>query len=132
MSLSPAARRRLTLAAPLIWMAVIFAGSSVPGKRMPMPGRWDKVAHFTEYAVLGFLAARALREKGLAPPRALALAAFACLAWGVTDEIHQSFVPNRSVEAKDALADALGGLAGAALAVSVSRGAGRSRGAPAG
>jgi VanZ family protein len=35
------------------------------------------------------------------------------MLYGVSDEFHQYFVPGRSVEALDVLADALGGLLGA-------------------
>jgi VanZ family protein len=39
--------------------------------------------------------------------------ALAVMLYGVSDEFHQYFVPGRSVEALDVLADALGGLLGA-------------------
>ncbi len=116
------------MALPIAWMALIFALSSVPGKRVPVPRRWDKVAHGVEYAVLGFLAHRALRATGMAPSRAFAIAVVGSAAFGVSDEWHQSFVPMRSVEAADAIADACGGLAGAGLAFLAERRAGsRSR-----
>jgi VanZ family protein len=112
-------RRAAILAAPLAWMALIFALSSVPGRRMPSAHAWDKAAHFCEYAVLGWLLQRALREAGLSPRRAAVAAAISAAAWGVSDEWHQSFVPRRSVEAADALADALGAATAAAAAAAL-------------
>ena len=44
------------------------------------------------------------------------LAAVLAAAYGLTDEIHQIFVPLRSVELADWMADAVGGLAGAIAA----------------
>jgi VanZ family protein len=130
-------RRTLTLAAPLAWMALIFALSSVPGRRPPRELHWDKLAHFVEYAVLGWLGQRALREAGMTPRRAALAAAAGSALFGISDEWHQSFVKWRSVEAADALADAAGASAAAALACALDlrrlrRDAERSRGAPAG
>lgn len=110
-------KRAATLLAPLVWMAVIFAASSIPGRRLPSAHAWDKLAHAAEYAVLGALAYRALRAAGLSRERALTVAVAGCALYGASDEWHQSFVPYRSVEAADALADTVGGAAGAALAL---------------
>ena len=128
-------RRALTLVAPLLWMALIFAGSSIPGKRLPSTHVWDKLAHATEYAILGALAYRALRAAGLSRERAVTVAVAGCALYGASDEWHQSFVPHRSVEAADALADTVGGAIGAALALLWERRSRRltpSRAAPAG
>ena len=125
-----------TLAAPLLFMLVIFAGSSVPGGGRPSRRGWDKVAHFCEYAVLGWLGQRALREAGLSPRRAALVAAVGAAAYGISDEWHQSFVPRRDVGAADVLADALGATLAAALAASRplrrEDAAGPARGAPEG
>ena len=101
-------RRGLVLAAPVAWMLLIFALSSVPGRRPPGAQHWDKLAHFVEYAILGWLGHRALRELGLSSARAAVVAAAGAAAYGISDEWHQSFVRWRSVEAADALADAAG------------------------
>ena len=72
-----------------------------------------KLAHFSEYAVLGMLAvnlARRIRDLHGAPsPRVCALAAWACSTlYAVTDEIHQIFVPGRACLATDVLIDSAG------------------------
>lgn len=97
-------------------MALIFAVSSievqVPAVRH-FPLR-DKGVHFLEYAILGWLCAgAALQTWSEKPARyaaglAIAIAAF----WGLSDEIHQAFVPGRSSEVADFVADALGSVFG--------------------
>jgi VanZ family protein len=55
---------------------------------------------------------------------ALAIVAVVASLYGVTDELHQAFVPNRSCDLRDWVADTLGGALGAsavALALRVYR-----------
>jgi len=71
-----------------------------------------KAAHFTEYAILAYLAARAFRTS---PRPALAsrwfIAALALvIAYALLDEYHQSFVPSRTSSIYDSFIDMLGGL----------------------
>lgn len=67
-----------------------------------------KTAHFTEYALLGFLWYMQLRKRKHSPVTALAATAL----YAVTDELHQAFVPGRSCELRDVLVDTGGGLFG--------------------
>lgn len=72
-----------------------------------------KAAHFTEYAILAWLAARAFRTS---PRPALAnrwfLAALALVVvYALLDEYHQSFVPSRTASVYDSFIDITGGLA---------------------
>jgi VanZ family protein len=73
----------------------------------------DKLVHATLYGTLGFLAARALAAGvgGLAARR-LAVAAAAIAAFAAFDEWHQDFVPGRSSDRLDWLADVVGATAG--------------------
>ncbi len=85
-----------------------------------------KAAHFSEYALLALLAARAFVTSGRATLRRLWwLAAFALVACvSLTDEYHQSFVPSRTGSIYDSLLDMTGGataLACAALWLSLRR-----------
>ena len=74
-----------------------------------------KGAHMTEYALLAVLLWRALRRT---PPRAgwdgrRATIAFAlAVAYAISDEIHQSFVPSRSGQVGDVLFDSAGAFLG--------------------
>ena len=103
---------------PLIYMALIFAISSMSHVSIPsnFPFR-DKGIHFCEYLVLGWLCTHAVRAGWPTRPaaRTLLLGAFVATMWGLGDEIHQAFVPNRSADPYDLLADALGSISGAAL-----------------
>jgi VanZ family protein len=93
--------------AVLVWAAVIFAFSAVPSLGTGL-GTWDlvlrKLAHLTEYAILGLLLARATRR----PVVALVLAA----AYAATDEVHQTFVEGREGTPRDVAIDTLGALVG--------------------
>jgi VanZ family protein len=93
-------------------MALIFALSSTATP--PAPAQvGDKTLHFVGYGGLGVLALRATAGGALSGLTAgPASAAWAIAAvYGVTDEYHQRFVPGRTPDAADALADALGAAA---------------------
>lgn len=100
------------------WAAGIFALSSLPhppkppGPTFPME---DKVAHWMLYGGLTALVAWALRRAhNLSLPKTFALAILLASAYGASDEWHQRFVPNRTCEPADWLADTLGASAAAA------------------
>ena len=104
-------RARLRAWGPLfLWAAIIFALSSRPTLPVSLGSGRDKLAHFLAYALLGALAARALPRRELAP-----LAVLLGVAYGASDELHQHFVPGRSVEFGDWIADSLGVCAGVFL-----------------
>jgi VanZ family protein len=71
-----------------------------------------KLAHFLEYAVLGFLAARAFRGSPRSPIRNkwFALAAVLIIVYALFDEYRQSFVPSRTPSIYDSFVDIAGGL----------------------
>ncbi len=97
---------------------LIFWQSSgpLPPETPSLPGL-DKLVHAAVYALLAWLAARAFAtlpwkaHAGLIP---WAAALFAAL-YGLSDEAHQSFVPGRSADAWDLVADTVGALGGALL-----------------
>ena len=101
---------------PVIALSVfIFWQSSYPGMiSEPLFAHDDKVFHFGIYAILAILAARNLTvEKPLWSPAKIKTIAilFACL-YGMSDEIHQAFVPERYASAWDLFADCAGSIAG--------------------
>ena len=91
-------------------MVLIFVLSSISGLG-PIPGGVDDgVAHVLQYAVLAALLLRGLagaRWRGVGV-RVAALAVLLATLYGVTDEAHQWFVPGRTAEVTDLVADALG------------------------
>ena len=109
-SIAPVRMRLVTTWLPIVaWAAVIFTLSGIPSLSTGL-GTWDlvlrKLAHVTEFAILGWLLARALAE----------LPAFATgVVYAATDELHQHFVPGREGAVLDVAIDAVGVLAGILL-----------------
>jgi VanZ family protein len=99
---------------PLLLAGAIFLVSSrsrLPGP--PLVYGLDKVVHFAVYALLGLLTVRGFAGYGLRACRAALWAVLACALYGASDELHQHYVPGRSSDPADWVADVLG----AALAV---------------
>jgi VanZ family protein len=76
-----------------------------------------KIAHFTEYAILGFLAARAFRTYD----RWFLISAALVVVYALIDEYHQSFVPSRTASIFDSLIDMSGGLTALVIILKRSR-----------
>ena len=96
----------------LLWAAAVFTASSRPTlPHLPSVLGWDKLQHSAAYAVGGALIARALGGGR----REAVLAVLLGILYGVSDEVHQLFVPNRNSSALDWAADTLGVLAGVGL-----------------
>lgn len=100
------------LVGAIVWAAVLFwqSSSSSAGSFLGfLPDGSDKVLHAGAYAVLAALltlaTGRPLLGVGLA------------IAYGITDEVHQSFVPGRDASVGDLVADAAGAALGAGLVV---------------
>ena len=81
-----------------------------------------KLAHFTEYMILGALMVGILqfREKSDYWKRGLIVWGIACL-YAVTDEVHQLFVPGRAGALKDVWLDSAGALVGVLLGLLIIR-----------
>lgn len=94
------------------------------GVRLP---HLDKAAHAGVFAMLALLVAWGLARAFPAWDRArvLLLALLASVAYGALDELHQRFVPGRSVDPLDLVADG----AGAGLVIAVLWWLGRRAGA---
>jgi len=92
----------------VLYAALIFYFSSTPGQAVPhWASQRDKLMHAAEYAGLGFLLTRAL---GL---RRWWLAIVVAALFGVSDEFHQTFTPNRfGNDLGDMAADAVGAALG--------------------
>ena len=111
------ARRILVAWAPAaLYMGVIWIVSSIEQPTFPIalfPFR-DKGVHTTEYAVLAFLLGHAcLRTFERRPRLRVAfVAVMHTVLWGFLDEMHQAFVPGRSADLLDLVADTIGALVG--------------------
>ena len=68
------------------------------------------------YGLLGILVVDAVRRSTtLALPKAALMAILITSAYGVSDEFHKQFVPNRSCDVWDWTADTIGGILGVAV-----------------
>ncbi|MGB5726017.1 MAG: VanZ family protein, partial [Thiogranum sp.] len=85
------------------------------------PGQ-DKVFHAAVYALLGLLllAAQPRKAQGYSW-RQVGISVLIASLYGLSDEIHQYFIPGRSSEVLDWVADSLGALIGALLLAWLSR-----------
>lgn len=107
-------------------MALIFVLSAQPGLRVSndvsVDGPIRHVAHVIVYAIVALLllwAAGALStgwRTGLA-----VLAGIVAFLYGITDEVHQKFVPDRTGQAFDLVWDALGSAIGVAIGLVLAR-----------
>lgn len=108
---------RLLPALALAGLIIHLSGRpELPG-HLSLPHPWDKAVHAAAFATLAFLL-----EWGLQSPRRWptyrrhGFIFLALLAFGASDEWHQSFVPGREVSLGDWLADGLGALVGLGVA----------------
>ena len=84
-----------------------------PETLLAIHGITRKIAHLTEYALLGILAARAFRgssREGLRE-RWFLVALVLIIVYALLDEYHQAFVPSRTGTIYDSLIDIAGGFA---------------------
>ena len=98
-------------------MALIFVLSSMSRLPPGSAGVDDGVAHALEYGVLAALLLRGLagaRWQGVTGGAAW-LAVLLAVLYGVTDEVHQAFVPERTTQVADLIADAVGAMVAAGL-----------------
>jgi VanZ family protein len=95
---------------PLAIALLIISASNRPRLASTHVTNGDKVVHFAVYGLLATLVARLG-----AGWRGALVGLLVASAFGLTDEFHQSFVPHRSADPMDWVADTLG----AALAVTL-------------
>jgi len=100
-------------------MGTIFFLSHKPGYSLylpPLPGV-DKLAHIAIYSVLAGTILYAFKQqiRDRRPYIVILLTIIICLAYGVTDEFHQSFVVGRFASVSDVVADCIGAFVACAL-----------------
>jgi VanZ family protein len=107
-------RGRLYLGMLAGWVALMLTLTSIPNPDFgpTFPGA-DKIAHFGFYGVAGFLFVLWRRETGTGAAAAVILAAIFAALLGAVDEVHQQWIPGRTMEILDWEADLAGGTAGA-------------------
>ncbi len=90
-SVDEAAMRQFRIFWGVVWFAVV------------------KGWHFTEFAILLFLLAGVFKLwRGSNSTSTIVIAMFLCIAFAISDEWHQSFIPDRHGTVMDVLIDSLG------------------------
>ncbi len=112
--------------AALFWGLFLFTLTSWPSPpSVPIVSAipdFDKLVHFCLYGVEGFLLYRAVRWRGPAGfsfARVIAITAVMAV-WGTIDEVHQMWIPGRSTEVGDVIADVCGAITGASVSSALS------------
>lgn len=118
--LSPRFRPLLYWLPALAVMALIFVLSSQSGLRVSEDAAVDKPFRITGHLLaFGMLSASLLLalSQGRRPRLSLALIAFTLtMLYAASDELHQSFVPDRTGRVDDLVVDTIGALVGLGLA----------------
>jgi VanZ family protein len=98
----------------LLWMAIIFAVSHTPKQDIPAFGTWDmlikKGSHFLAYFILALLAHWAIAHPGRQPWGRYIWVWLIAVAYAISDEYHQTFIPGRNGNMSDVVIDSLGAL----------------------
>lgn len=104
----------------IIWLVLIFILGLTPGKSMPSTDLWvmlsfDKVAHFIVFGVFSMLLIIGFTKQYsylFMRYHAAKMAVGTSLFVGLLIEIIQSFIPGRSLEVYDLLANSIGAFIG--------------------
>lgn len=100
---------------PILWAAFILVLTSIPGADLPRVGfhSSDKLVHATMYGIFAWLATRSLLRTGRPVRYAILLVVLGIALFGALDEWHQQFIPGRSMDSFDWMADISGAVIGA-------------------
>lgn len=122
---------KLSILLVLLWMVIIFIMSSFDATESANQSSFivniindilkienvqllsfiiRKLAHFTEYLILGFLTINMLNKNDLAKKYIIAI--IICIIYASSDEIHQIFVDGRCFAIRDILIDSMGAISG--------------------
>ncbi len=99
----------------ILYSGIIFCVSSVSNVKTPLQEiGLDKILHVLEYIPFGFFVARGVYNTKVPIFTGMFFGAVLSISflYGVSDELHQSFVPGRSAGAFDVIADTVGGVIG--------------------
>jgi VanZ family protein len=93
----------------LAYSSIIFLFSNQSNLDIPqLYLHQDKLAHLSEYMLLGLFAWRCFRHRFENLKTLLIISLVFCSLYGALDEIHQYFIPNRQMDILDWCADTIG------------------------
>jgi VanZ family protein len=102
----------------IIYCLLIYIQSGHPSpERLPDVRFFDKLLHFGAYGLMGILFFRAYETLPLKRNNVLliAMSAVSAILYGISDEIHQYFVPFREADVMDVVANTIGSIGGVYL-----------------
>lgn len=102
---------------PVLWAAFILLLTSIPGSDIPQVGFLsfrgsDKLVHATMYAIFALLATHSLLRAGRPLRQVVVMVILGIALFAAMDEWHQQFIPGRSMDLFDWLADLSGATIG--------------------
>jgi len=103
----------------ILYCLLIFIQSSYPATdSLPSIPHMDKLAHAGAYALLAYLLFRVFQLTRIRKSAVLLviLSALSSSVYGISDEIHQYFVPSRMADIADMAANTVGSFMGAIAA----------------
>lgn len=124
-------KKQLSIILVLIWMIIIFIMSSFNAEASANQSNFivniisnilnienvrllsliiRKLAHFTEYLILGTLVINMFTKNNA--KKTYLLSILLCIIYAISDEIHQMFTPGRACQIKDILIDSVGSITG--------------------
>jgi VanZ family protein len=123
---SPVTRRALAVAAVGLYWLLLFTLTHLPGRPGPLPlghhiSHLDKIGHVAAFTLLGLLSCAALSLFGKLSGHMLISVAIGLTIYAGLDEYTQSWVPGRTADPLDWLADVAGIVAGILLFVWIRR-----------
>lgn len=95
----------------LLCMVFIFYTSSLPGDDLPELFAFQNIVyHILVYLILGVLCSRAIKKSssGIKPVKIILYTVVFGVFYGLTDELHQAFVPYRCASGFDIFIDGIG------------------------
>ncbi|MCM3409880.1 VanZ family protein [Metabacillus litoralis] len=92
----------------LIWTLSSFPADAIVNTPFSFDSLLKESLHLIEFAILYWLIAFAFMAHGRWTERTSLIAAAIAILYGLTDEIHQSFVPARSATVIDFVKDTIG------------------------
>lgn len=115
-------QQRVYLALLILWALLTFLLTSIPNPDIPVYFRFaDKAAHLGFYGVMGVLCGLWRRASGSTARQAFLQTLLFIAVAGAIDEVHQHWIPGRTMSPFDWAADLLGGGTGGAFSAVLPR-----------
>jgi len=99
----------------ILYWIILFTATTIPGNQLPDFHVSDKIEHFSAFFILATLLNLTMiyqRKSLLLFKYAALVTIIICLSYGAIDELHQMFIPGRTADFRDWLADSTGVMLG--------------------